>query len=152
MTRLQQLTAEIIRRYQEYQGSDRMSREDTIELYDKLIKEEHQELQEAVMSRCFVWMRDAIVDIYRVEIVYHYIEQDDIPQDHIDATHRNLSGCDSYDIFCDCLEEIVRSNFTKSKGKQKDGEKAGKIIKWPNYSAPQLEPILEKYGILSNNQ
>jgi len=65
-------------------------------------------------------MRDAIVDIYRVEIVYHYIEQDDIPHDHIEATYKELSEANYYDLFCDCLEEIIRSNFTKSKGKQKD--------------------------------
>jgi len=54
MTRLERLTAEIIRRYEEYQGDDGMSKEDTLELYEKLIKEENKELQEAVMARCFV--------------------------------------------------------------------------------------------------
>lgn len=123
---------DILRRFDEYHWAcdDRQA---MIDLYDTLIQEETKELHSAILSWDTIWIVDGICDLARVTVWYWYYSWEDshmffyIWQQMLWA-----------DIFDKCMTEIIRSNFTKSKSSQDNW----KIIKWADYSPPNLRDII----------
>lgn len=89
----------------------------------KLILEEYEELEDAVMEKDLVGIADALTDILYVTY---------------GAGH-------AYGIDLDkCFEEVQRSNMSKL---DKDGKpiyrEDGKVMKGPNYFEPNLKKVLD---------
>ena len=95
----------------------------TMKLRYDLIKEELSELKEAMESKDLVEIADALSDI--LYVTYG-------------------AGC-AYGIDLDkCFKEVQRANMSKlgTDGKPIYNEK-GKVMKGPNYSAPNLKQFVE---------
>ena len=95
---------------------------DVIKLRIELIREEFQELKDAIKDKDLVEVADALTDILYV----------------------TYGAGVAFGIDLDaCLAEVHRSNMTKlgADGKPVHRED-GKIIKGPNYEKPNLKPIL----------
>lgn len=95
---------------------------DVIKLRVELIREEFQELKDAIKDKNLVEVADALTDILYV----------------------TYGAGVAFGIDLDaCLAEVHRSNMTKL---GKDGKPVhredGKIIKGPHYEKPNLKPIL----------
>lgn len=95
---------------------------DVIKLRVELIREEFQELKDAIKEKDLVEVADALTDILYVV----------------------LGAGIAFGIDLDkCFAEVHRSNMSKLGA---DGEpvyrKDGKIIKGPNYSKPDLTPFV----------
>jgi len=140
--------------FEEYQDHhwDMESYEWLVDLYWKLIKEEEDEFLEALKNKDIIEMYDAIADIIFVKAWhdYFYSKYIDVYTDYNNFINGIIEDYSIFDKDCvlECLDEVLRSNFTKSKEQQKEWEKIWKIIKWPAYEAPVLEPILKKYKII----
>jgi len=141
--------------FEEYQWD--MDWFEWVKLYDMLTEEEEEEFQEAIANKNVVEMYDAVVDIIwvRAWVKYFYNKWEWKPalkEGDFDDFYYN--DCDYIvsmfwlDCVNECLQEVLRSNFTKSKELAKDWDKIWKVIKWPNYSRPNLEPILKEYWML----
>ena len=97
--------------------------EKTMNLRYDLIKEELNELEQAMKTRDLTEVADALTDI--LYVTYG-------------------AGC-AYGIDLDkCFKEVQRANMSKlgSDGKPIYNEK-GKVMKGPNYSEPNLKQFLE---------
>ena len=97
--------------------------EKTVKLRFDLIKEELNELEEAVKAKDLKEIADALTDI--LYVTYG-------------------AGC-AYGIDLDkCFKEVQRANMSKlgKDGKPIYNEK-GKVMKGPNYSAPNLKQFVE---------
>jgi len=95
----------------------------TMQLRYDLIKEELDELKQAMESKNLVEIADALTDI--LYVAYG-------------------AGC-AYGIDLDkCFKEVQRANMSKlgKDGKPIYNDK-GKVMKGPNYSAPNLKPFIE---------
>ena len=95
----------------------------TMKLRLDLIKEELNELEEAMKKKDLKEVADALTDI--LYVTYG-------------------AGC-AYGIDLDkCFKEVQRANMSKlgSDGKPIYNEK-GKVMKGPNYSEPNLKPFVE---------
>ena len=95
----------------------------TMQLRYELIKEELQELKDAMESKNLVEIADALSDI--LYVTYG-------------------AGC-AYGIDLDkCFKEVQRANMSKlgTDGKPIYNEK-GKVMKGPNYSEPNLKKFIE---------
>lgn len=129
---------DVMERIQEYQPElvyDNNIRE---ELYIRLHIEEVEERRQAEYNRDIVEAYDWICDMIRTaywvnNIIWHKKQQ---------ALFEIMESSHYYvECFKECREEVKRSNRTKSKERREDW----KIIKWPNYEAPNLLPIIKKY-------
>ena len=97
--------------------------ERTVQLRYDLIKEELDELQEAIKTKNLKEVADALTDI--LYVTYG-------------------AGC-AYGIDLDkCFKEVQRANMSKlgQDGKPIYNDK-GKVMKGPNYSAPNLKQFIE---------
>ncbi len=95
----------------------------TVKLRYELIKEELDELEEAMKTKNLKEVADALTDI--LYVTYG-------------------AGC-AYGIDLDkCFKEVQRANMSKlgKDGKPIYNEK-GKVMKGPNYSEPNLKPFVE---------
>lgn len=97
---------------------------ETCSLRLKLIKEEYNELIESMQKRDIVGVADALTDILYV----------------------TYGAGAAFGIDLDrCFREVQRSNMSKL---GEDGKpiyrEDGKVMKGPNYTEPNLEPIVEK--------
>ena len=95
----------------------------TMQLRYDLIKEELDELEEAMKTKDLKEIADALTDI--LYVTYG-------------------AGC-AYGIDLDkCFQEVQRANMSKlgEDGKPIYNEK-GKVMKGPNYSEPNLKPFVE---------
>ena len=95
----------------------------TVKLRYDLIKEELDELEEAIKTKNLKEVADALTDI--LYVTYG-------------------AGC-AYGIDLDkCFKEVQRANMSKlgEDGKPIYNEK-GKVMKGPNYSEPNLKPFVE---------
>lgn len=135
---------DVMDRIQEYQPElvyDNNARE---ELYIRLHIEEIQERKQAEYNRYIVeaydWLCDMIWTAYGVNNIIWQKKQQALFE-IMESSHYYI------DCFKECREEVKRSNRTKSKERREDW----KIIKWPNYEAPNLLPIIKKYHDLQNS-
>jgi len=155
--KLQTLTR-VLNWFNEYQWDS--DRDEAIKLYQRLINEETEELEKAIEKENLAEILDAIWDILWVEIWHSYFyntvhSPEAVIQDinnAIDKLYKYVEFKDMWweywaMILDDIMNAIADSNYTKTKEKQKDWEKKGKIIKWPNYKEPNLEPIINKYNL-----
>ena len=97
--------------------------EKTMQLRYDLIKEELNELEQAMKSKDLKEIADALTDILYVTYGAGF----------------------AYGIDLDkCFEEVQRANMSKlgKDGKPIFNEK-GKVMKWPNYSEPNLKQFVE---------
>lgn len=96
----------------------------TCELRLKLIKEEYNELEDAIKNKNLTEVADALTDILYVTY--------------------GAAAAFGFDID-ECFAEVQRSNMSKldENGKPLYRED-GKIMKGPNYSEPDLENIVKK--------
>ena len=97
--------------------------EKTMQLRYELIKEELNELEEAMKTKNLKEIADALTDILYVTYGAGY----------------------AYGINLDkCFKEVQRANMSKlgNDGKPIYNEK-GKVMKGPNYSEPNLKPFVE---------
>jgi len=97
--------------------------EKTIQLRFDLIKEEINELEDAIKTKNLTEVADALTDI--LYVTYG-------------------AGC-AYGIDLDkCFKEVQRANMSKlgNDGKPIFNDK-GKVMKGPNYSAPNLKQFIE---------
>ena len=131
------MTIKIIEWFDEYHWTD-CDKSVMANLYDALILEETKELQQAIMEWNTVWIADAICDLVRVTTGLWYYLWEDI---EMSVFHYIWHAMLWEDMFEECMAEVIRSNFTKSK----DTDENWKIIKWQNYEEPQLWPIIERY-------
>ena len=95
----------------------------TVKLRYELIKEELDELEEAMKTKNLKEVADALTDI--LYVTYG-------------------AGC-AYGVDLDkCFKEVQRANMSKlgEDGKPIYNEK-GKVMKGPNYSEPNLKPFVE---------
>jgi predicted HAD superfamily Cof-like phosphohydrolase len=107
---------------QDVSDTPRFPAKDVIKLRVELIREEFQELKDAIKDKDLVEVADALTDILYV----------------------TYGAGVAFGIDLDaCLAEVHRSNMTKlgADGKPVHRED-GKIIKGPNYEKPNLKPIL----------
>ena len=140
---LQNKTNKIIERYELYQWSQPI--QEMKDLYTKLIQEEIQEYHQAATSWNIIWVYDAIADIYRVKTIHNYLRYKDTKAlDTTKSFHLDIP----HNIIADLLDEVIKSNFTKKIWSREDGEKKGKIIKWPDYVKPDIETVLRKHWII----
>ena len=108
---------------QEVRTKPRFPEEKTMQLRLDLIKEELNELEQAMKTKNLKEVADALTDILYVTYGAGY----------------------AYGINLDkCFEEVQRANMSKlgKDGKPIYNEK-GKVMKGPNYSAPNLKPFVE---------
>ena len=134
--------------FAEYQNL--MTWEEWVELYWKLIEEEQDEFIDALKNKDLIEVYDAVADILFVSAWEQYFVTRWKFEIDFEEFIRTEYWIDMFNRDCvlECLEEVTRSNFTKSKQLAKDWEKIWKVIKWENYSAPNLLPILKKYNIM----
>ena len=129
---------DVMDRIQEYQPGLVTDNEAREELYLKLFLEEVQERKKAEYNRDIVeaydWLCDMLWTAYGVNNIFWFQKQDSLTK--IMQPFHYSTIC-----FKECREEAKRSNRTKSKERREDW----KIIKWPNYEAPILLPIIKKY-------
>lgn len=129
---------DVMDRIQEYQPELITDNEAREELYKILQLEEIKERKQAEYNRDIVeaydWICDMIWTAYGINKEIWLQREDDL-------TKIMLSSHYSTICFKECREEVKRSNRTKSKERREDW----KIIKWPNYEAPILLPIIKKY-------
>lgn len=136
---------DVMDRIQEYQPELTNDERWRRNLYWELLREERLELFIAEKSWNIVESYDAICDT--IWCMYWIWEKrwDDLLKSYtknkLRSQHYNI------DCFKECREEVKRSNRTKSKERREDW----KIIKWPNYEAPNLLPIIKKYHDLQNS-
>lgn len=134
---------------QKYQPN--LTEEKGTKLYSKLIKEEKDELEKAIYENNLKEIIDAIGDIFWVTVwFYHFANIEDTTY-IFEETYLKIERYLDIDwkkesFLIDLIEAIAESNFSKSYEQQKNGEKQGKIIKWPNYKAPDIENIIKKYS------
>ena len=127
----------IIVRFDEYHWTD-CDKQAMIHLYDNLIEEETKELQQAILEWNTVAIADAICDLVRVTYGLWYYLWENLETYVFHYIWHALLG---EDMFEECMAEVIRSNFTKSK----DTDENWKIVKWENYEEPQLWAIIERY-------
>ena len=134
---------DVMDRIQEYQPELVTKREAREELYLNLHREEVQERKQAEYNRNIVeaydWLCDMVRTAYGVNKEFWFKREDQLTK---------IMQSSHYSTICfkECWEEVKRSNRTKSKERKEDW----KIIKWPNYEAPNLLPIIKKYHDLQN--
>lgn len=130
---------DVMDRIQEYQPELITKHEEREELYLNLHREETQERKQAEYNRNIVeaydWLCDMVWTAYGVNKEFWYKKEDQLTK---------IMQSSHYSTICfkECREEVKRSNRTKSKEKED-----WKIIKWPNYEAPNLLPIIKKYHV-----
>jgi len=130
--------------FEEYQSD--CDRDDMAELYYKLINEEIWELKTAIMKWDIIEIYDAIWDIAWVAQWYVYFwwcSQIILQEAKI---YMNLLDIN---ILYELLDVIADSNFTKTKEKQTEWWKIGKIKKWENYKPPKIREFLISKWIIS---
>ena len=141
--------------FAEYQP--KMTSKKWVELYTKLIQEEQDEFLEALKNKDIIEMYDAVADLIWVKAWLEYFlylwettnwKKVCTSNWELFINERHFINMFNRECVLECINEVSRSNFTKSKELRTDWEKIGKIIKWPNYSAPKLEPILKKYWMI----
>lgn len=109
---------------QEVKFKSEFPNDEICELRLKLVKEEYDELVDAMQKRDIVGVADALTDILYV----------------------TYGAGAAFGVDLDkCFREVQRSNMSKL---GEDGKpiyrEDGKVMKGPNYSEPSLEPIIEK--------
>jgi len=135
--------------FDHYQGNQDPA--NMVKLYERLIEEEAEELHEAVKSSNIEELLDAYADLVWVNIGYRYflhkIRGYSVNDLECELVFDRIVGRENplRHLIMLCLEEVARSNWTKSLGLQTDGEKAGKVIKGPNYEKPDLIAVLSNY-------
>lgn len=136
----------------QYQPS--LTKEEWKILYDKLVYEEVNETREAYKDRDLIEYLDWLWDTLWVKVWEQYFDNDDIwiyAMD-IDSIDYQISTTLKYkwvtsNIIDELINEIADSNFSKSYELQGEGEKVGKVIKWPNFKKPNIQRIVDKYKI-----
>ncbi len=129
-----------------------------LELYLKLIEEEVDELDEAIKNKDLVEILDAIWDIVFVANWYMFfgwewrkwMETVQFAFNTLSLT--NLEQNKYADFLDELMNVICDSNFTKTKDKQTEWEKVGKIIKWNNFQEPKIVELIEKYSLKLNDE
>ena len=136
---------DVMERIQEYQPELTNDEKWRRNLYWELLREERLELFISEKSWNIVESYDAICDTIWCMYWIWKKRWDDLLKSY---TKNKLSN-QHYNIDCfkECREEVKKSNRTKSKERREDW----KIIKWPNYEAPILLPIIKKYHDLQNS-
>lgn len=134
---------DVMDRIQEYQPELIEKSKQRQDLYMNLCLEEIQERKQAEYNRNIVeaydWLCDIIRTAYGISKSFWSKKETDSAK-IMQSSHYNI------ECFKECREEVKRSNRSKSKERREDW----KIIKWPNYEAPNLLPIIKKYYDLQN--
>lgn len=134
---------DVMERIQEYQPDLIEKSKQRQDLYMNLCLEEIQEREQAEYNRNIVeaydWLCDIIRTAYGISKSFWSKKETDSAK-IMQSSHYNI------ECFKECREEVKRSNRSKSKERREDW----KIIKWPNYEAPNLLPIIKKYYDLQN--
>lgn len=134
---------DVMDRIQEYQPDLIEKSKQRQDLYMDLCLEEIQERKQAEYNRDIVksydWLCDIIRTAYGISKSFWSKKETDSAK-IMQSSHYNI------ECFKECREEVKRSNRSKSKERREDW----KIIKWPNYEAPNLLPIIKKYYDLQN--
>lgn len=134
---------DVMERIQEYQPDLIEKSKQRQDLYMDLCLEEIQERKQAEYNRNIVeaydWLCDIIRTAYGISKSFWSKKETDSAK-IMQSSHYNI------ECFKECREEVKRSNRSKSKERREDW----KIIKWPNYEAPNLLPIIKKYYDLQN--
>lgn len=143
-----------------------MSDKDWVILYEKLIKEELNEVYVAIKDRDVKEYIDWVWDYMWVYLGYSYFLwpvpninglYEQLLLDIINEYTNELTRADLAFItannkvktFLDeILQEIMKSNYTKTLELRKDWEKIWKVIKWDNFVPPNFDKIIEKYFII----
>ena len=119
-----------------------------LKLYQMLLREEAEEGERAWLKEDIREVLDAIIDYIWVRIGYDYFfnidyDTNDVEEVVLDA----MSALIPYQLLHRALLEVSYSNWTKSKEKRWDDDpewKAGKIIKGPDYKAPDWDLVFKK--------
>jgi hypothetical protein len=136
---------DVMDRIQEYQPELVPDERWRRKLYWDLTREERIELHVAEKNWNIVESYDAICDTIWCMYWVWKKRWDDLLTSY--TTNKLRKSHYNIDCFKECREEVKRSNRTKSKERREDW----KIIKWPNYEAPNLLPIIKKYHDLYNS-
>ena len=134
---------DVMDRIQEYQPDLIEKSKQRQDLYMDLCLEEIQERKQAEYNRNIVGAYDWLCDIIRTA---YGISKSFWSKKETDSAKIMQSSHYNIECFKECREEVKRSNRSKSKERREDW----KIIKWPNYEAPNLLPIIKKYYDLQN--
>lgn len=126
-------------------------------LYEKLIEEEYQELDQAYKEQNLVEFLDALWDTMWVIIWERFFCDDTCMIEKLDFSLKTTINLLTYNVsynkvtwynlINEILKEIADSNFSKSLEQQDSWEKKWKIIKWPNFKKPNLQKLIDKYEI-----
>lgn len=117
------------------------------QLYVNLIGEEEKETLDALLNLDMVEYLDWIIDTFWVRAWYFFFTnaRNVSHNTFIDSMYYYISNNLPENLFFMLLEEVSKSNWTKTKGKQQDWEKKWKIIKGHNFVKPDIRKVVETY-------
>jgi hypothetical protein len=124
------------------------------ELYKKLIQEELDETNEALVNNDLIEFIDWCIDLYWVIQWYKYNWWEDIIDiNPFEIMYNNINyywkfWYQDY-VISDLIHVVADSNYTKVLELQTEWEKMGKVIKWTNFIPPTewIKKIIESYNI-----
>lgn len=141
------MQAVILKRFRTYQWH--CDTYTMLNLYKDLVEEEVAELIDAIQKNDIIEIYDACCDIYWVCTIYDSLHYKifDIPSVKAGTYIKfvlDLAKSEDRSTFNDCMQEVIRSNFTK----EVTGNLQGKVKKWDYYEPPVLSDILKKHGLI----
>lgn len=144
-----QLIIQIVEWFNTYQK--KLKKNEALELYWKLIKEEGDKTLAAFKTKDLKEFLDGVANLYWVITIYNYLSWEvnyslyAICYKFLEET--NLKDRKIKAVMDDLLKEVVKSNFTKELSLQTEGEKVGKVIKGENFIPPDISKVIKKYNI-----
>lgn len=143
--RMQQVNIMIDRWFNKFNS---WSNEQLLDLYLSLCQEEEKELQQAILAWDTVAIVDAVCDVVRVWrwlVRYWRKVTWELKDQRFDCLWWEMLLWS--DLFYEAMDEVIKSNYTKSKDPNYTDFYSRKVLKGPNYQPPNLLPIIEKYRI-----
>jgi len=136
--------------FEYFQGDE--DAEKMVELYEKLVEEERNEIYQAWNEMDVKKLIDAYIDTMWVKCweTFFSLKAGDVEEDTIkEAMEVEIDDMLNYvnipyELLMRAIIEVAYSNWTKSKEKIQEGEKKGKIIKWPDWVAPDWDFVFRK--------
>lgn len=136
--------------------------DELVDLRTNMFTEELREFAKAYGTGDIVEMFDAVLDLTYVQEgtiqCLHPLDEQSVIQSHVvinctlsfsQSIGKHLMDEDFMEMLEEGFAEVHRSNMSKL---GEDGKpiyrEDGKVLKGPNYTPPNLVPILEKYGVL----
>ena len=124
-----------------------------VSLYTELIREEQLETRNAWLKKHLYAVLDGLMDILWVRLwqTFFLLRNRNVrKEDIISILESKIADAQrNYELhlrlFILALSEVAYSNFTKSKEKLTSGKKKAKIIKGPNYKAPDWDDVFKRF-------